>query len=129
MDNLIALATGPVGSILLSILVVVIILKRSTDLAVFVLSLMKKAKDSDFALAADICVGVFLLVEKLIPDDTKNKTAKKTDEAMKEFIKAWNAAKGKDPDDQLKEWARGRFANLAYDHKIGRSLRPGSDNG
>ena len=129
MEKVLELIGSPIGLVLLGILVVVIILKRSADLAVFILALMKRAEDKDFALAADLCVGVFLFVEKMIPDDVENKTAKKTDLALKEFISAWNAAKGKSPDDQLKEWARGRFASLAYDQKIGRRLRSGSDHG
>ena len=112
----------PVGILVVVLIVVATILKRSQDLAVLILSLLEGSKNKKVALVADIAVGIFNLVEKAIPDDIKNKSLAKIDDAMEQFINAWKKRTGKSPSKQIEEWARDKFAALAYDHKVGRHL-------
>lgn len=73
-----------------------------------------------------IAKQVFVAVEKMIPDDTSNKTAAKIDAALEMFIKIYGDTFGKDPNMTLIQLAEIIWKDLAAENKILKSQEPHS---
>jgi len=62
-------------------------------------------EDTKYKRYYDLVIGAVKLAEKAIPDNAKNKTARKADEFMKAFVTSVEANDGVKPSDALKKWA------------------------
>jgi hypothetical protein len=77
-----------------------------------------KAKSEKVRTIREIANKVFLLVEKTIPDDTKNKTAKKIDRALKLFNAMYAETFNDEPPEDIVKFVQKIWEVTAAQNKL-----------